>query len=916
TPPWDITVLYNSSSAKEINNIRSSTYTLKADEPGFYTLATVEDAFARGSVSGTGIVRVRNTPTASLSGNGAICGDASTTLNVNLTGTPPWKFTYRVNSETPVTIDDVSSSPGRITARKAGTYTLLEVYDQYCDGTASGNAVVTKSSAPDVSISGLAESYSQKFTEWIPIEGSPSGGEFSGSGVLHYQNVWYFLPALAEVGNNNIVYKYRQNSSSCFGYDTVSVRIFEVSAEILFTRERTGFCLNDPPFEVSGINMTGGGGTGNFEISGGQGLTDHGDNTATVDPSLLAAGQYTITYTASDGTEVERSFEIGEQLKADFVWGTECYNPGQPIHFTNTSVSSFGFLGSGSYLWNIYGKTDSASWSSEDISYNFPEPGNYTVTLKATNSHGCTDTAVRVLWLQPVVELAGENYFEDFEDPTQWQSANAPSLQNNSWQLGTPERHGFPLRGFSSPFSGQKCWYTDITENPVPEEESWITSPCFDFTGTQKPTFVAKIWRSFADNRDGAGLQYSTDNGRSWNPVGSLNDGINWFNSYYGDPGEQTIGWTAIKDTGWVETRHALDFLADEPQVMFRIHYHASGDAFGNDGIAIDDIQFVERNRNLLIEHFTNSSDRNSAMADSILYEVIEISGTNIIDLQYHTAEPAEDPMNLDNPVIPSTRQFYYSVSSVPYTMVNGGTEAKDRVDYVSGSLDPNVLAVESLYDSDFKLEVYSMIEGDSLYAQVIISAVNDVPLTEISVRIAVLESLVDDVTGSNGSTYFRNVVKTMLPDAAGTALYKEWTSGEWVVVTESWGIENVYDSSTLRVAGFIQDEITQEIYQAELDTRGLVTGTDDPEDVNSAEGFDIFPNPAKELIYIKTRESEEDLTIEVINNLGSTVHSSTLPSGVTMHELPVDYLPDGMYLLRIKNQAVTIGSWKVIIAK
>jgi len=329
----------------------------------------------------------------------------------------------------------------------------------------------------------------------------------------------------------------------------------------------------------------------------------------------------------------------------------------------------------------------------------------------------------------------------------------------------------------------------------------------------------------------------------------------------------------------------------------------------------VDDIHIVERSRNILIEHFTNSSDKYSALADSVLYEVIQAAGTNIIDIHYHTAEPGNDPMNLDNPIIPSTRQFYYSLNRVPYTLVSGGMDITERVDYISGSLNPNLLAIESLYDSDFKLDVYSMIQGDSLLAQAVITAANDVPLTELSLRLVILESLVDDITGNNGSTYFRNVVKAMLPDAAGTIIYKEWTPGEWMAVTESWGMENVYDSSTLRVVAFIQNEITQEIYQAELDTRAVVTNTDDPvNEVN--DGFSIYPNPADDLLYIAIREPSENLNVELISNLGRIIYSTVIPVGTTLYTIPVNDLPHGIYLLRINDQSKLTGSWKVVVTR
>jgi len=158
-------------------------------------------------------------------------------------------------------------------------------------------------------------------------------------------------------------------------------------------------------------------------------------------------------------------------------------------------------------------------------------------------------------------------------------------------------------------------------------------------------------------------------------------------------------------------------------------------------------------------------------------------------------------------------------------------------------------------------------------------------------------------------------VVKARLPDAAGTIIYKEWTPGEWMAVTESWGMENVYDSSTLRVVAFIQNEITQEIYQAELDTRAVVTNTDDPvNEVN--DGFSIYPNPADDLLYITIREPSENLNVELISNLGRIIYSTVIPVGTTLYTIPVNDLPHGIYLLRINDQSKLTGSWKVVVTR
>jgi hypothetical protein len=345
--------------------------------------------------------------------------------------------------------------------------------------------------------------------------------------------------------------------------------------------------------------------------------------------------------------------------------------------------------------------------------------------------------------------------------------------------------------------------------------------------------------------------------------------------------------------------------------VQFRVLYTANGTAIGNDGIALDDIRIAERNRTVLLEHFTNTLDENSVLADSLLNGIVDDAGSNIIDIRYHTDNPAGDPFNEDNPALSGTRSFYYSVSRIPYSIINGGTQNRQRIDYINQKPDNNRLSVESLYDSDFDMDVTTMLLDDTLYAEAAITAIADVPAKELSVRLAVIESSVKDEQGHVS----RNVVKAMIPDAAGTILFKSWLKDETVYVREKWGLENVYDSSDLRVVAFIQDETTHEVYQAALDKKGTVTGSENlPDETGS---WLVFPNPANDIIYISFNSSLNDpVDMQVFNNTGQMVYGETFASGTSMISIPAGGFPTGLYLIRFTGEGGFTHFEKVMISR
>lgn len=848
-----------------------------------------------------------NVPSAEISGNFAVCSDRVAAIEIELTGTAPWNFSYRLNNGNPQNVRNVTVNPYILSTNKKGTYSLVEVHDNYCPGKVSGSAAVDILPTPDVTITGLEPAYSKESMDIIPLTGIPGGGTFSGPGVVQYGSEWFFFPALPDPGLHNIIYKYRANETSCYGYDTVRVRILEKSAAIEIENNRDKFCNNDLPFKVTGINLLNNE-PGTFSITGGRGLVDHGNNKATVYPDSLEINNYIITYTAPDGNPASQEIQIGSPLVADFNWNAECFDPDVPVLFTNTSESPYGFFTADSYRWTIYTETDSANYSSKDVEYSFPEAGNYLVKLRVNNSNGCVNETGKMFPLRPVFVLTGNNYADNFEGEKLWESGHEPNTIMNSWKLGKPDE---VINGFSDPYSGENCWFTDIRFNPVPGEHSWITSPCFDFTGTEKPTLVARIRRSFTDNRDGANITYSTDNGRHWNLVGSLNDGINWFNGYYGNPGAQSQGWTAIMDSAWVETRHILDFIKDESLVQFRINFNAYGSAIGNKGLAVDDIKIVERNRTILVEHFTNLSEE-AVSADNILDEIAIQSGAGLIDLQYHTNDPG-DPFYSGNPVVSNSRQFYYGLNHVPYSIINGGVDASQHIDYANSFPTQRQIGVESLYDSDFDMKITTMPEDNGLYAEVVITALNDVNLSELSLRMAVIEPLIVDASVNGNDSVFRNVVRAMLPDAAGNNIYRSWKKGDIYRVVEYWEIDNASLPEGLRVVAFIQNEMNHEIEQAAIDQRGLINSTDDLP-VSTEKLFYVYPIPADILITIDlSRVKASEFSIEIINSLGTSVYSQKV-SGDLNHQIPVNDLPAGIYVIRAISDTGDIYSRKIIV--
>jgi len=141
-------------------------------------LLSVNDGFT--TVEGSTNITVNQIPTASISGGDTLCGEnALTTLTVDLTGVPPWSFTYSFGN-TSVTVTDQQTTPYLITTGTQGDYIITSVEDAFCDGETYGVAIVRKfpiPAKPEITVIGMEMISSSIFgNQWylndIPIPGA------------------------------------------------------------------------------------------------------------------------------------------------------------------------------------------------------------------------------------------------------------------------------------------------------------------------------------------------------------------------------------------------------------------------------------------------------------------------------------------------------------------------------------------------------------------------------------------------------------------------------------------------------------------------------------------------------------------------------------------------------------------------
>ncbi len=774
---------------------------------------------------------------------------------------------------------------------------------------------ITVDSVPDIrflNIGDLDEFCSDD--ENLVLLTTPEGGSFIQADYLINDE---FIPGNAPVGLNPVEYSFTRSSSGCSKRKEIRVRVnglpnfdFGILDSCLMHANDTTYFYN---------NTSAADGLQKHEWNFGDNLAPAEENVSSLPvPGHLyrAPGTKNVRYTATtnkgcDAT-VSTTINIGEKPHADFIWETDCYEEGTLTGFTNGSSIPVRDIISRieGYEWKIGDST----YFTENVNHIFPDPGKYDIRLVAYTQFNCYDSVTKYLSLRPTIrigEMIADSgaYFEDFEDGKKGWDISFGQPGANSWQFGAPTG-----QVIDRAYSGSNTWYMDPDQENS-EESSWVLSPCFNFEGTERPMIRMKMRRDMEDEREGAVLQALTGDAGSWQRIG-ISDGINWYNSIniISNPGGQSFGWTG-NNNRWETASHNLDQLSGESYVRMRIAYGSDGNGLVfNEGFSFDDIWIGERTRKVLLEHFTNSSDQGSREADSVLTLIAGTNARDVVDLHYHTGFPGEDPMNSDNPVDPSARTLYYGVSEVPMTILNGGNEPGLKFDYATSPLTEGVVKIGALEEPLFRIDIHSpVVSGNSLEVEVTAEGLDTVPLKEITLHVVVYEKTFD-YEGQE----FRNIVRKMLPNAGGTQFYRSWFPGDTSTTRFSWELENITRPGMVRVAAFLQDESSREVYQAETNdtvTAGptFVVPLGDPDDRGL--NFILYPNPARDEFTILFEHTLTGrIRMELYNALGGLAGEYQLEPGLDRYSVYAGALNRGIYLIRLIRGDRVVGMARLAV--
>lgn len=172
-PPWSFTYTVNDINPMTIQNITSSPYQLSAMLAGNYKITALSDSVHAGTCfSGSAMIMINNQyPTADFIGDSiGLCPGSTASIQVNLTGIPPWSINITRNGLSPVTFQQINTTPFEFPVSEAGVYSISSISGGSCDGIPStGTMTVYNQELPSARITEGVVNACSGSTAVIPV---------------------------------------------------------------------------------------------------------------------------------------------------------------------------------------------------------------------------------------------------------------------------------------------------------------------------------------------------------------------------------------------------------------------------------------------------------------------------------------------------------------------------------------------------------------------------------------------------------------------------------------------------------------------------------------------------------------------------------------------------------------------------
>jgi len=602
-------------------------------------------------------------------------------------------------------------------------------------------------------------------------------------------------------------------------------------------------------------------------------------------------------------------------------------------HLSTPVLDSIGWdFGDGVIIW---GKSSSTITGQPTTTGTFASPvhhyatyGLYPTTVIGKTSIGCSDTLTRnVPILIKLSPTPGSPYLME--------SAN-PNGESGYWQIETTvdstSTWAFDVAQGVVLNTPDSVWITNPTGNYKSNDVSFVNSPCFDLTAFNRPLINFQFMIDTQTGRDGAILEYSTNSGLNWTRLGNPNTGLEWYNLNPVNALGNVFGWTESNSNTFRQAFHSLSNIpaAQRSNVRFRIKFASDQDTEG-EGFAFKEVHIVEKNRQVLVENFTNTSAP-GAVNHNVAFKNLPsyISPSEYVPLEYHIIPGGfgDDPINAQNQPDNNARAAFYGITQNITGTQDGLLMGHFNTAPASSVLNPDFedeFNLRSLRSSPVDLTINtSLTTSQQLQIDVTVTALQDIATTNpIMVYIALVEKVVTDpaLAGQNGETTFHYVLRKMLPNAAGTRMTLPMNINDTFTFTETLDVPDNWfsDINEMAVVAFVQNQVTlngrKDVWQSAIELNPILPLLVTAIEPKFLEQIEVYPNPADGFMNVRLpKRASQNSPITLTDGMGRVVYSNAFSAGEQSKTLGVKELSGGIYVLHIELAKGVTAVRKVMI--
>ncbi|MBK6267378.1 T9SS type A sorting domain-containing protein, partial [Marivirga sp. S37H4] len=758
------------------------------------------------------------------------------------------------------------------------------------------------------------------------VELSPKtlGGTFSGNGVrFNTSNKPVFDPTANDVEEMNLItYTITDPVANCTSSYTDTIFVLP-SPEPLLRADNlceiaNGVVITDlssySTEEDSIDNAV-------FSISANNTTFNSGDTIIFATPGTK---NITLTITTSLGCRFSKliPIEVGNIQEVDFNFenvSTSLEGTQGTRFFDESSVDNNNPITN--WYWDFGDPSSGANNTSTDQNpeHNFELSGTYNVTLIIETTLGCSDTLSKALSILPFI--SNYPYLEDFEnDQAGWSTESSDTL-TSSWN------YLFESEIFKENGKNTSMFWKTIYKGEAGfrrNENSYLNAPNFDLSSLERPMLAFDMWLDVEDqNRAGAIIEYSL-NGNDWKVLGGIDDPLNWYNTTtlnaIGDTSsnKDQVAWSYFKNEEWHWKRVAypLDNLKSlGSNVLFRINFKGNENE-NSTGMAIDNFYVGERNKNVLLENFTNLNAVDYVQKKENIYSLMNSDfGLDIIKLQFHTSYPLSDTLNSRNKLQLDSRASLYGINTSTRMVLDGAPILEEES--ILAETTKKTIRERSLQEpvDIIKVKIDTTAENHLVKFEAQFTYdTSKIKNRELAVYFFIIEKRIKN---DNSSDSLVNIVRRILPDINGEILIGQNEDKKFIY---EWRVKSNYSDNDLAIVSVLQDLNTNEVLQStitDINSEKSIHQDDILAAISQINLSDIiiYPNPSKDKVYFELPQiTLEEMKYLILDNTGKIIKSSTIPRGEKRHEVSLRGVSSGVYHVLFKDSNGSISKKKIVL--